>query len=695
MRRRLTACLLIAALALSPLWAAALAEPGQEPLLELREGAVPEQAEFSLMPAAEPEADGETDPVAEPEADGEPDPVAKPEVDGEPDPAAESGAEGEPDPGTGGEPEGAEAPEPPAAGWTQSADGWRYVLEDGSFALGWQLIDGAWYRMDESGVMLTGWQLIDGRWYWFNAAGAMATGWRQVDGKWYWFNAAGAMITGWRQIDGKWYWFSASGAMITGWRQIDGKWYWFSGSGAMAAGWRFIDGFWYWFDGSGAMATGWREIGGRWYHLRSWGAMDSGWSRIDGRWYCLGSGGALYDGVTVEQSGLRLGEGQSAQLRLSVPLRSDGTPMDYTVTSNKISVAAVQLDGSLSALKRGSATITVRAEDGRTATCGVEVLRAPSSIRVSPECVALTYDGQTGTQQKLKVTLSSGAFDEVAFSSGDERVARVDGEGVITAVGLGQTVVTATACNGLSAACAVTVTEPGAEPPTWRDTHPMCVVAHRGGCGYWPENTLEAFRKAPSTGADAIELDVRTTSDGVEVIHHDQTFTGADGAKYDIPRRTYAELKAAKPGLCTLDEALEVISAGGLDLVLEMKNNADAKKCLAAVKKYGLQDRTLYISFNTDRLTDLRKLDANAPLGFICQNLPSHLDSLISRLSLTNIMRRDTYLTQADIDRWHGKGILVGVWTVNEPGDMKKWYDMGVDYLTSDYPDLAVAAKNQ
>src|ERR1041384_7066376 len=57
------------------------------------------------------------------------------------------------------------------------------------------------------------------------------------------------------------------------------------------------------------------------------------------------------------------------------------------------------------------------------------------------------------------------------------------------------------------------------------------VIAHRGGAGLWPENTLYAFERAAAMGVDVIETDVRATSDGELVVFHDENVNRTtDGA---------------------------------------------------------------------------------------------------------------------------------------------------------------------
>ena len=49
---------------------------------------------------------------------------------------------------------------------------------------------------------------------------------------------------------------------------------------------------------------------------------------------------------------------------------------------------------------------------------------------------------------------------------------------------------------------------------TFTDTDQLLAIAHRGGAGLWPENTLFAFQNAVRIGADALEFDVHATSAG-------------------------------------------------------------------------------------------------------------------------------------------------------------------------------------
>src|SRR3546814_4605051 len=76
-------------------------------------------------------------------------------------------------------------------------------------------------------------------------------------------------------------------------------------------------------------------------------------------------------------------------------------------------------------------------------------------------------------------------------------------------------------------------------------------IAHRGGAGLWPENTLEAFTHAIEMGADGIELDVHLSRDGVLVVHHDESLKpsiarGAHGKWLERPTPLITELTFAE-----------------------------------------------------------------------------------------------------------------------------------------------------
>src|SRR5215212_8356264 len=82
------------------------------------------------------------------------------------------------------------------------------------------------------------------------------------------------------------------------------------------------------------------------------------------------------------------------------------------------------------------------------------------------------------------------------------------------------------------------------------------VIAHRGGAGLWPENTLYAFERAAAMGVDVIETDVRATKDGELVVIHDDNVNRTTGGAGAVGALTLAELKR-------LDAAYRFSTDGG------------------------------------------------------------------------------------------------------------------------------------
>ena len=71
-----------------------------------------------------------------------------------------------------------------AGNWEQTAEGWKFKIPDGSYAIGRRTIDGADYYFNSAGVMATGWQSIDDKWYYFDTNGVMLKGSYTPDGYW-------------------------------------------------------------------------------------------------------------------------------------------------------------------------------------------------------------------------------------------------------------------------------------------------------------------------------------------------------------------------------------------------------------------------------------------------------------------------------------------------------------------------------
>ncbi len=80
--------------------------------------------------------------------------------------------------------------------------------------------------------------------------------------------------------------------------------------------------------------------------------------------------------------------------------------------------------------------------------------------------------------------------------------------------------------------------------------HRPILFAHRGACSHAPENTLASFRRALKDGAEAIELDVKLTSDGKVIVLHDQTVDRTTNGHGDVRTMSLAEVQQLDAGSC-------------------------------------------------------------------------------------------------------------------------------------------------
>ena len=165
--------------------------------------------------------------------------------------------------------------------------------------------------------------------------------------------------------------------------------------------------------------------------------------------------------VSLSQSALSLSVGMTARLKASVP--SGTASGQVTFTSSKPECVSVDGSGNLTALAPGAATITASTYNGRTAGCKVTVSAAPAAVNLSAgEALFIAVD--------QKVRLKAGAVDASGNPTPSEITYAVDKSspdagciqlnrktGSVKGVRRGQAIVTATAHNGVTARCTVTV----------------------------------------------------------------------------------------------------------------------------------------------------------------------------------------------------------------------------------------------
>ena len=223
------------------------------------------------------------------------------------------------------------------------------------------------------------------------------------------------------------------------------------------------------------------------------------------------------------------------------------------------------------------------------------------------------------------------------------------------------------------------------------------VISHRG---YWTapnsaQNSLASFTKADSVGVFGSEIDIWLTADDKLIVNHDRVYKGTD---INMEKSTLKEITSIVlpngENIPTLDAYLRLVAAKpNTRLILEMKSLSDlkredlaAEKIVKALRKYNLLDRTDIIAFSINACLAFKKLMPDGRIFYLNGDLAPRS---IKKLGLTGIDYSMSVLRKNPkwVEQAHKEGLEVNVWTVDTEEDMRYFIDLGVDYITTDYPE--------
>ena len=263
-------------------------------------------------------------------------------------------------------------------------------------------------------------------------------------------------------------------------------------------------------------------------------------------------------------------------------------------------------------------------------------------------------------------------------------------------------------------ACNAATPAPTTTPNTSAPTRSLAIVAHRGGAGLMPENTLASFRNGIALGADFIEMDVHLTKDGIPVVIHDPTLDRTTDGKGAVSSFALAELQtfnaAAKFSGTTdkqvvpiLAQVLELAKPTSVKLEIEIKVDANGKrypnieqKVLNEIAARGMLERVKIMAFEFDTLKQIRALDpkvitvALMTTDYFRSHIGASPAALIEELApYSNAVGIDKNFLNAEwTQQAHARNLTVGVWTVDSEADQQKFIALGVDGITTNRPDI-------
>lgn len=246
------------------------------------------------------------------------------------------------------------------------------------------------------------------------------------------------------------------------------------------------------------------------------------------------------------------------------------------------------------------------------------------------------------------------------------------------------------------------------ESPFRRKDRPL-VWAHRGASADALENTLAAFDEAERQGAEGIECDLRLSRDGTPVVFHDEDLRRLGGLPVAVRDLDAADLLAQglrdRPGgregrIPTLEEAVRSTSARMLwNLELKVDRYAEAEPLVRAVvdwaRRAGVEERLLISSFHPLALLHCRVLAPELATAYLWEADSFHplWHGFWLRVTSSGAVHPPLRAVRAEaVRRWQRLGLCVNTWVCNEPEQMRRLAEAGVDGIITDLPRVAVQA---
>jgi glycerophosphoryl diester phosphodiesterase len=224
----------------------------------------------------------------------------------------------------------------------------------------------------------------------------------------------------------------------------------------------------------------------------------------------------------------------------------------------------------------------------------------------------------------------------------------------------------------------------------------MRIIAHRGASGYEPENTLAAFRRAIDMRADMIEFDVHVLTSGEVVLIHDLRVNRTTNGRGYVAHHQFEEIRRLDAGtgevIPTLQEALEVINRQAL-VNIELKGPHSAEPVARILRKYlakGWQASDFLVSsFNHPELLEFKQLMPTIDIAVLSGDVPLGYASFAEELEAVAVNPGDEFVSPEYVTDAHQRGMSVYVWTVNDPEEIERMHEIGVDGIFTNYPDVA------
>ena len=280
----------------------------------------------------------------------------------------------------------------------------------------------------------------------------------------------------------------------------------------------------------------------------------------------------------------------------------------------------------------------------------------------------------------------------------------------------------------LAAAYGTALVWPGPEPVShpWLDGRAIDRaerIAHGGGLGRAPANTMAALEQAMADGADVLEVDAQLTADGVLVLMHDDTVDRTTNGTGRVAELTLSELQALNAAFGYEGEPADRFAGDGITVptlaesfaafpdvrwVVEIKpDTAEAARLMCnTIREAGMETRALVGSFHDSAMAHFRSVCPEVATGMASDEAFSFY--VMARLGLAKFHPTRAVAMQVPprasgldvvhprlIEAAHARGIAVQVWTINDPAEMEALIARGVDGIITDRVDVMAGVQGE
>lgn len=248
------------------------------------------------------------------------------------------------------------------------------------------------------------------------------------------------------------------------------------------------------------------------------------------------------------------------------------------------------------------------------------------------------------------------------------------------------------------------------------------IFGHRGAAGLAPENTLPSFTLAAALGAGYLELDVHSARDGTIVVLHDPLLERTTNGEGPVREHSFVQLQALDAGyqftydgryfpyrgqsvrIPTLESVLRAFPAHAFNIEIKQEHPCIVGEVVGLVDATGTAGRTLLAAEHDSIMQSIRAVAGDRIATGVSAGEVADFIGRVAREDWADYAPRGRALqippshqgvalvTPATVAAAHRLGVEVHVWTINEPAEIERLLDLGVDGVMSDAPGLVVSA---